>query len=477
MRQVMRRFAVLGSTSLFTQLIAFVALAIVARRVGPSYLGSYTVALSLVTFISLPQSLGLTMVGIRDVTREPGRAREIAAEVFLIQMMIAVVGYIAILALTPLIAPNGAMRSLLPIVSVFFFTGTSFEWTLQGLGQIRSMAVSRVVGQVVYGVLVPFLVVRGLSGVERYAWLMLAGLAVKHLLTVFFLVRAAGPPDFRVSVARLRERARNSLAMGYASIIGQLYGTIDQIMLGYFSTAFDAGEYAVANRIPNAVGTFAGSWTAVVYPHSAHLGNTDRARLRTDAARLLSVVALFAFPLAACTPFVARGLLVAAFGGQYGAASTAFSLLTLTMALGLIDGTVLTMLMGLGRDRFFAKRITVTTLLNVVLNLLVIPIYGRDGAAVDTIISELLAFVLMLRGFRDTLGGLDPEWGRLARIALATAPAVLALALVPTSVLVWLRVAMGAMIYVLGAMVFGAVGRNEIRAALFRDKPIATAEG
>lgn len=472
MRQVLRRFAVLGASSLFTQLIAFVALAIAARRVGPSNLGSYTVALAIVAFLSLPLSQGMTMVGVRDVARDPGRARTIAGEVLLVQLAIAIPCYLLLVALTPLIAPNDAMRTLLPIVGLFLFSATSFEWTLQGLGRMREIAVARIVGQVGYGALVPILVGSGLDGIRVYAWLMMGGLAVKQILTVVFLVRAAGWPELRIAPQRLGRRLRASMPMGYTSVMLQIYGTIDQIMLGYFSTAFDAGQYAAAYRIPNAVGTFSGSWLSAVFPHSATVGARNRARLRADLSRMLSVVALFVIPLAVCTPFVAHGLMVAAFGPQYGPAATAFSLLTVTVAIGIVDSTMMSTLMGLGRDRFYASAVTVTALFNVFVNLIVIPIFGRNGAAVDTIVSELLAFALVSFGAHRMLHGLHPEWRRIARIVLAVCPAVIALILVPGSVSVWVRIVMGAAIYCLGALVFGAVSTGELRALLSGDRAL-----
>src|ERR1700733_4145436 len=156
MRQVLRRFAVLGASSLFTQLIAFVALAIAARRVGPSYLGSYTVALAIVAFLSLPLSQGMTMVGVRGVAPRPDLVRYITGEVLLVQLTVAIPCYLALVVLAPVIAPNDAMRTLLPIVGLFLFSATSFEWTLQGLGRMREIAVARIVGQIAYGAFVPF---------------------------------------------------------------------------------------------------------------------------------------------------------------------------------------------------------------------------------------------------------------------------------------------------------------------------------
>ena len=118
MKDVLRRFAVLGSTSLLTQLIAFATLAITARRVGPENLGAYGVILAIVTFLSLPISYGITNLGLRDVAQRPDQVREITGEIFVLQLVLAVASYVLLIVLAPLISPTDAAQRLPPIVAL-----------------------------------------------------------------------------------------------------------------------------------------------------------------------------------------------------------------------------------------------------------------------------------------------------------------------------------------------------------------------
>jgi O-antigen/teichoic acid export membrane protein len=467
MKDVLRRFAVLGSTSLLTQLIAFATLAITARRVGPANLGAYNVILAIITFLSLPISFGITNLGLRDVAQHPDRVREITGEIFVLQLILAVGSYVLLFALAPLIAPTDAAQQLLPIVALYLFTGTSFEWTLQALGRMRMVAVARLSGQVVFGVLVPFLVVSGSEGIERYAWLMVAGFAIKHVLTTVFLIRTVGVPRFRVTLAALWGRFRASTSMNLASVMAQAYGTMDLIMLGYLSTAADAGLYSAAYRLPSAILTFSGAWSGVVFPHSAALAAGDRGKLRGHASLMLSLTALFALPLAACTPFVAHGMMVAMFGAKFGPAGSTFALCTLGLALALVDVTLVSLVLALGGDRVYARAMMITAIFNVALNVPVILAFGRNGAAIVGDLSEAMLMLILLSVVRSQLRGLRLEWARIARAAAAVVPAVLALLVVaPSDASVWIRISLGATVYLVGTVLFGAVSSDEIRRLL-----------
>ncbi len=478
MRELLRRFAVLASTMLLTQSIAFGTLAFTTRRVGPSNLGAYTIALSLVTFLSLPIASGITAVGTRDVAQHRDRVRQLTGEVFVLQMLLASAGYVLIVILAPFIAPNGEMKSLLPIVGLFLLTGTSFEWALQALGRMRSIAVARVVGQVAFGALVPILVVDGLRGMERYAWLMIGGLALKHLVTTIYLVRFAGWPALSLSPQRLWRRFKISVPMSYATVMIQTYGTIDSLMMGYLSTSYQVGQYAAAGRIPGAIQTASSSWTAVVFPHSASLARTDRERLRRQTGTILSVNSMVSLPLIVCTPFVAQGLMVATFGAQFASAGSTLALGAVGLGITLVDGTLATLLLGMGGERGYARAMTITVVLNVALNLVAIPLLGRNGAVLAALVSESLLFWFLTRMVHQQIGGLSVEWNRIARMCTALVPAVAVLILVPPSAAsVWVRIVLGGCAYAIGTVAFGAVRRGELRHLLMPRIPAPARAG
>jgi hypothetical protein len=90
--------------------------------------------------------------------------------------------------------------------------------------------------------------------------------------------------------------------------------------------------------------------------------------------------------------------------------------------------------------------------------------WGRNGAASVAIASEALLMVVLAREANRRLGGLRFEWLRLARAAGAVVPAVIALIAVPAGdASVWVRIALGATMYLLGTVVFRAVHAAEIR--------------
>jgi O-antigen/teichoic acid export membrane protein len=116
----------------------------------------------------------------------------------------------------------------------------------------------------------------------------------------------------------------------------------------------------------------------------------------------------------------------------------------------------------------------VTAIFNVALNVPVILAFGRNGAAVVGDLSEAMLMCILLSVVSRQLRGLRLEWARIARAAAAVVPAVVALIAVPASdASVWIRIALGAAVYLLGTVLFGAVSSEEIR-RLFSPRPAKT---
>jgi O-antigen/teichoic acid export membrane protein len=470
-KRVVRSFAILASSSLVTQVIGFAALAVVARRTGPDALGAFSFTMAVVAYVSLPITGGITNLGVRDVARNPERVREIAGEIFLLQSILALGLYALIVVVGPLVAPTEEAGDLMPVLGLMLLTGTSFEWTLQGLQEMRLMAIARLVGQVCFGALVPFVVISGFAGVERYAWLFIGGLAVKQVLTIVFLARRAGLPRFRVGAARLWRRLVASLPMGFAVVMVQVYYQIDFVMLGYLDTSAAVGQYGVAYRIPAALLALGATWVAAMYPHSAALAGGDRDRLRRDVGVFGAAVALVALPLAACAPFVADGLMVTLFGSDFAPAGTPFALLMVAVALALFSGNFTAAVLALGGERRFAIAVTLAAALNAGLNVLLIPSLGTTGAAIDTIAAEAVVLTFMMWHARELLDGLRMQWWRVARAAVATVPAVLALVVLDDALGPLALVAIGGGIYVACALALRAIRPSELAILLPRNTP------
>ncbi len=422
-RSALRAFAAVGASTVLGQVIGFLALAYVARRVGPPDLGDYNFAISVVAAFALV-NVGIGVLGIRDISGAPDDRRPVATETTLLLIGFNGLALAAILLTAPLIAPSHTAAHLLRILAFTFLTsGLSFEWALIGLGRFRPVAVGRVAGQVLYAVLVFLLLRRGTAAITDYAVFNLAGYALTALVSAAAFLGPGGlarpPADL---VRRLGRRLRRSLEIGYPLAVMQLYLTIDVILLGYVGTAGQTGEYAVASRLPLALTSLTMVWGSVLFPYITRAQAPALGDLTRELGRAVTFVLAVGAVLVAGAAILAGPLMTLCFGDAYANAGPTFVVLSAAAILLLADITLGNALLARDRERPYARGLTGGLIVNALLDLLLIPLAGALGPAIATLAAEAGVFLFFVSRVSAHLGPVPITW-TLVRRSLLTAAA------------------------------------------------------
>jgi O-antigen/teichoic acid export membrane protein len=420
--RVVRGFGALAASSVTSQVIAFAALAYVARKVGASNLGAYTFALLLATYFNLLASAGINYLATRDLSQDRTLVGSIVGESLMLQGLLSAVFYIALLALAPLLTANHEVQRIVPIVGLTILTSTfTLDWALLALGKSGRVAIWRLVGQVTYASLIPVLVVGGESGVVRYAWLNVMGLVATAggVMWVFFRVTTA-----RLRVSRpqaLTRRLRRSLPFGYSLIMIQIYAGGGTLLLGYLASTHAVGIYAVASKLPWALIVLANMWLNVFFPYTAQRLATDPQSFAHDLGQIITATLVIAAAIVVGAFLCAGTLITTMFGSSFQEASEPFALLCVAAALVLLQANFSNVLLAAGSQRYYVIVMTATAAVMVVLNLALIPLFGTIGAGIAAILGEMCLTTGTFVGVRRRLGPIPLERRRLLRGGVAVA--------------------------------------------------------
>lgn len=294
-----------------------------------------------------------------------------------------------------------------------------------------------------------------------------AFLAVTFLTTVLQVVLALR--QMPLATGDLLPRARRlltvGLAVGIGSALTMAYAKIDQVMVLEIAGERDAGLYGSAyilldrlQFIPSAVMTTAFPLLAASWP-------ADPERVRRLTQRILELLFLASAPVLAFTIVAPEQVITTLFGEEFREAGAALPILMgafVLIAFGYLLG-FLTIVVG--AQNAFVKIALAGLVLNVALNLVVIPPYGFVGAAWSTLATEILVCTLAAR---VTLGrvGMRPALRTPLRVAAAAAvmgAAVEGAELGGAGFL--LLVAVGAVVYPVALLASGAVPVADLREA------------
>ncbi|WP_020116676.1 oligosaccharide flippase family protein [Streptomyces canus] len=392
----------LGGAEIIGKLSMLILTVGAARMLGVADFGAFSYALAIGTLIAVVPQWGYDVTVIQRASAEPGRLRQLLAELLamrtlLVVLALAVVG--ALSGLTSLSGSGGSTVGLLIIAAVLIDTYTeAYRAATAALQRQIMMAVVHLVQRLLTAgaALLALATHTGLTGL---AVAFFAGTAVGPL-TAAVLMRCHGhAPDWRsVSSAGLVELNRGTWVIGVASLVLMVLFRIDTVMIAWFAGDHEVGIYAAVYRLLETT-LFVSFVTArTIFPLMASAPEPTRVRRYSEQG--LSMMAAVFLPYMVLLWCRGHGILDILYGPEFADQGTAM-LAWLAPAPFLYGVSYLASyaIVAAGPTPRALAGALIALAVNMSLNLALIPRYGGIAAACTTSLSyAVYAAALILLG-------------------------------------------------------------------------------
>jgi O-antigen/teichoic acid export membrane protein len=390
-------YASVSAASAGLLLVLFV---VAGRYLGEIEFGKFSFALMLGTIFETLMDFGFHQVIIREVARDRTRARDLLGHTLAIKLLWAGGGLMAlVLTATVLrhewdvrvacyvIGGSLVMRSyMLTIRGVLMglerFGWDSFVVLADRLILVALGTAALVAGTGLRGLTIAFVVARGLA------------LAVAAAVTRAQL----GGIGMRFDRGVWRELHRSALPLGFFIVVLNLYSYVDSVMLGVMRGDAETGIYAAAYKTYEGLSYFPSIIAAVLTPRLSSLFVADPAGHRRLA--LLGIVGSAALAVAVATPayFLAMPLITTIFGSQFAPAAAPFRVLSVGLPLVFAIWVLHATAISVNKERLLVKAAVSGLVVNLAVNFFAIPRAGGVGAALATVVGELVSMVVLIAG-------------------------------------------------------------------------------
>ena len=176
----------------------------------------------------------------------------------------------------------------------------------------------------------------------------------------------------------------------------QLLLELDVVLIGALSTAGNAGIYAAAYRIPNALNTLIALSLLTALPHITQTAGNDSALFAATLRRSRRVAAIAGVTSALVLSAPAAAAVPLIFGAEFRSGGASAAVLTLGVCVALMAAPLHPLYLSRGSDKSYGLALTVAAALNLILNVLFIPAFGLPGAASATLASQIAIYVALL---------------------------------------------------------------------------------
>lgn len=421
LKGVVRRFAALASASVAGQIIGFLALAYVTRRIGAANLGAYTIASTMVGYAGIVANAGVSYKATLDIARGAEDVRGIVREAVVLQCSLAVCVYVAMVAAAPILTSDPVVRQMLPILALVpLLSALTLDWPIVALGETKELGIWRVIGQLAYAVPIPFLIGVGVDGALRYAGMNMVGLAVTAAGVFLTYRRFTHASPTKLSPRALGRRLTTSLPFALVLVLLQVLSGIAALTLGILDSTRAVGLFAVAYKLPGTLPLLAGAWLSAFFPHATKEIRADRVAFAHQLGRALSVAVVIALGIAAGGIACAGTIVPVLFGHAFSDASVPFAFLSVSAGFLVIQVSVTEgVLLALDSQRYYVVMLALAVPIVLVAEIIGVVTFGVDGAAAAAILVNAYLAAGGLIEVRRKLGGVRVDLAIITRGAVS----------------------------------------------------------
>lgn len=440
------------------------AASLVSRTYGAEVFGRFSLVLTLVLIAEMVVDLGWNHIFVRDICQQPDRRGRLLAILAAGKRALAVLAYLVLAAMVVALGYSWEIVSatLLAGAELFFFGGVLvyralFKATLRMEREMAAEAASVLVMLAVIGwacwMRAPLLLVVGGWTLARAVFFALA-----------WVMARAGMRDARgpVGFEDLRTAFREALPLGLTGFVVATSFHLGPIVLSKLDSERSVGLYSGALRFMLPAVVIVESLGQSVYPVFAAYWQRRRKELRRVLQ--LSIEAAAAISGAVFCGYQATAEFLMGILGpdMVEAAAIVRGLSYVFFAIG-ISTVVVGIVVVAGKQHVALRIAMLVASLKLVLLLVFVPRYSYMGAVYAWLIVEAVGGLLPVVVLVQHYSGVRLRWGRVLRVGLAAALAILAVRVSGLSGGIWGGVVV-LPVYLLATLITGAVRPAQLRA-------------
>ena len=436
------------TSQVIVNLCAFLWTIAIARYLGVNDYGILSFAISFTVLLGMGTDIGMSTFATREISQDRSKTHKFINNVIPFKILLSIALFIVTALILILLGYNKLTIEVALIISIetIFICMIKF---IGGVFQAYENQKINSIGEMLAGIL---LLVFTLV-VIAFDW-GLIGVAISYALAyLIFLIYMAlnmnksfGIPKFEFDFKFWKDVAIKSIPFGLSIFFYTVYFSIDVVMIQFLSGDYATGIYNSAYKIVSVFAAFYVIYQYVIFPLMSKLYAEDTNLLKISFESSFKYSLLILLPLCIGVYFYSPYIINLIYSSQYALASPAMQILIWTVVFLFINGVATSLLNSIGKEVSVTKIYLIAAIFNILLNYLTIPVWSYIGAAITTVLSEILILILMMYSISKT--EYKPDLSLLKTVVkLIVCGAILTIVLYFANVSLWLAIPIGLVVY------------------------------
>ena len=366
-----------------------------ARILGATEYGKFTFALAFISLFVIIHDFGLSRIITREFSREEEKKEEFHSIISL-KILLSFGAFILISIGSCFITSAPDIQKIILILALFSLTN-GFISIFYSFFQARQKMEYETLVEVMQVVLMTglgFFILFKFPSVENLSYVYLfAGLVSLIFVLIFFHLKI-----FRLRIAWQSSIWKKFLLMSWplalSGLFGAFYTYIDSVIMGYWGMITETGWYNAAYKIITITLLPMGLISVSFYPVLSKFFKQSKEKLQEVWNNQMEIMILLGAPLITGGITLAPKIIYFLYPSGFDASILAFQILIIMAGLIFFCRPFYDVMIASNQQKKIFFITFFGALINIVLNLILIPKYSLYGAAVATVITYILILTI-----------------------------------------------------------------------------------
>lgn len=393
-QRIAKNTAALFAAQAVIAILGLVLSILIARTLGDVQFGQYTFALAFTALFGVFIDLGYSTLLIREVARDKSLAGKYFGNVAAIRLILSIIVFVAMVATINLMNYPVDTKFLVYLFGIYLILGSfaSICWvTFRAFEKMEYELVTVIIREVVRVGLGIAVLLMG-YGLREVALVFIFSGMLDLLVSFFICGKKFVKPRIEVDWNFWKKTIKIAVPLGLLSVFGLIYVRIDTVMLSTMKGAAVVGWYNAAYNLVLGLKPFPQWFLNALFPLTSALFISSKASLKFACEKAFKYLFTVGLPMAVGIMMLASRFILLFYGQAFENSIIALQILAWDVLLMFMYMPVAFILVSMNKQNKMAIVAGITALINVILNLILIPHFSYVGAASATIISEIVLF-------------------------------------------------------------------------------------
>ena len=379
------------------KIVAFAYFTIIANIIGVESLGTYFTALAFTTVFVVFVDLGFTNVLVREAAKAKDRLQEYMSTLLFIKMILAIFTYVALIITVHLLGYDVELRHMIYLSGVtmlFDSLHLTLYGSLRAIGNLKYEAISIVASQLLTLILGSIFLFLHLPLI--FLILAFTVSSVLNVLFVLYILSVHYKMTLRMKYDPVifRHLGKIVIPFAFAAVFARVYSYIDSLLLKQLAGDIAVGWYAIPYKITYAFQFIPLALVAAMYPRFSEYFVSNKERLAYIFQQGMKYLFIISFPVATGIAILSEDIILFLYTEEYTNSILPLRILIGSLIFSYISFPIGAFLNACNKQVTQTVIVGIVMIINIILNLTLIPLYGVVGAASSAFVGNVLLAAL-----------------------------------------------------------------------------------